>query len=114
MRILLSLFLFTFSIQSFSDGHLPAEKEVLESLSAYFEARTNQDWDKVVSYESKSGTFGTNSDGSFHKPKVIQSADDWANSGQAGVINIYYPEAIQISDDVVFVRFYYELSLIHI
>ena len=23
-------------------------------------------------------------------------------------INIYYPEAIQISDDVVFVRFYYE------
>ena len=32
MRILLSLFLFTFSIQSFSDGHLPAEKEVLESL----------------------------------------------------------------------------------
>ena len=91
-----------------ADGHMPAEKEVLKSLAVYFEARNAEDWKTVVSYESKSGTYGTNSDGSFHKPVVMQSAEDWANSGQGGSLNIYYPEAIQLSDDVVYVRFYYE------
>ena len=37
-----------------------------------------------------------------------QSAEDWATSGQGGSLNIHYPEAIQIADDVVYVRFYYE------
>ena len=69
---------------------------------------SNKDWETVVSYESKSGTYGTNSDGSFHKPLVIQTAEGWASSNQGGVINVHYPEAIQLSDDVVFVRFYYE------
>ena len=91
-----------------ADGHTSAEKKVLDALETYFEARNNQDWKTVVSYESKSGTYGTNSDGSFHKPVVIQTAQDWANSNQGGVINVHYPEAIQLSDDVVFVRFYYE------
>ncbi len=31
-----------------------------------------------------------------------------AASNQGGALNVYYPEAIQLSDDVVFVRFYYE------
>ena len=96
-----------FSVVS-ADGHLQSEKEVLTSLDKYFEARNNQDWKTVVAYESNSGTYGTNSDGSFHKPVVKQSAEDWATSGQGGSLNIHYPEAIQIADDVVYVRFYYE------
>ena len=91
-----------------ADGHSADEKKVLAALEAYFDARTNKDWETVVSYESKSGTYGTNSDGSFHKPLVIQTAEGWASSNQGGVINVHYPEAIQLSDDVVFVRFYYE------
>ena len=41
----------------FADGHSADEKKVLAALE-YFDARTNQDWETVVSYESKSGTYG--------------------------------------------------------
>ena len=85
-----------------ADGHMSAEKEVLKSLAVYFEARNAEDWNTVVSYESKSGTYGTNSDGSFHKSVVMQSAEDWANSGQGGSLNIHYPEAIQLSDCLLY------------
>ena len=107
-KYLLSFLLLFSTGLVFADGHSEDEKKVLAALEAYFNARTKQDWKTVVSYESKSGTYGTNSDGSFHKPVVIQTAQDWANSNQGGVINVHYPEAIQLSDDVVFVRFYYE------
>ena len=107
-KYLLSFLLLFSTGLVFADGHSEDEKKVLAALEAYFNARTDQDWETVVSYESKSGTYGTNSDGSFHKPVVIQTAQDWANSNQGGVINVHYPEAIQLSDDVVFVRFYYE------
>jgi len=107
-KYLLSTLLLFSADLVFADGHSEDEKKVLAALEAYFNARTDQDWKTVVSYESKSGTYGTNSDGSFHKPVVIQTAQDWENSNQGGVINVHYPEAIQLSDDVVFVRFYYE------
>ena len=82
--------------------------QVLKALSEYFDARNDQDWSKAVKYESKSGTYNTNSDGSFHKPLTKQTAASWAASNQGGSLNIYYPEAMQIADEVVFVRFYYE------
>ena len=107
MKIILSLSLLL-SFNLFADGHMSAEKDVLKSMNAYFDARNNENWSEAVKYESKSGTYNTNSDGSFHKPLVKQSAASWAASNQGGVTNAYYPEAIQIADDVVFVRFYYE------
>ena len=73
-------------------------------MYAYFDARNDEKWAEAVKYESKSGTYNTNSDGSFHKPLVKQSAASWAASNQGGVTNAYYPETIQLSDDVVFVR----------
>ena len=45
-----------------ADGHLKSEKDVLASLDKYFEARNNNDYATVVSLESKTGTYGTNSD----------------------------------------------------
>ena len=107
MKIILSLSLLL-SFNLFADGHMSAEKDVLKSMHAYFDARNNENWAEAVKYESKSGTYNTNSDGSFHKPLVKQSAASWAASNQGGVTNAYYPEAIQLADDVVFVRFYYE------
>ena len=59
-----------FSVLS-ADGHLKSEKDVLVALQKYFEARNSEDYKTVVALESKSGTYGTNSDGSFHKPKQI-------------------------------------------
>ena len=92
----------------FADGHSPVEKDVLKALAEYFDARNDQDWEKAVTYESKAGTYNTNSDGSFHKPVIKQSAEDWANTNQGGTLNIYYPEAVMLSSGVAFVRFYYE------
>mgnify|MGYP001202069035 FL=1 len=91
-----------------ADGHLQSEKDVLVLVDKYFEARNNEDYETVVSLESRSGTYGTNSDGSFHKPKQISSVEQWKRFNQGGVTNVYYPEAIQLSDDVVFVRLYAE------
>ena len=62
----------------------------------------------VASLESASGTYNSNSDGSFHKALSKTTAAQWKASGQAGALNIYYPEFAELSDDVVYVRFYYE------
>jgi len=96
-----------FSVVS-ADGHLQSEKEVLTSLDKYFEARNNNDYETVVALESKTGTYGTNSDGSFHKPKQIPSLTQWEKFDQGGITNVFYPEAIQLSDTVVLARFYAE------
>ena len=101
--ISVALLLTTFS---YADGHMSAEKDVLKALTAYFDARNNENWSEAVKYESNSGTYNTNSDGSFHKPLVKQTASSWASSNQGGVTNAYYPEAIQLSKDVVFVSPY--------
>ena len=43
MKILLSLSLLL-SFNIFADGHSSAEKEVLESMYAYFDARNDEKW----------------------------------------------------------------------
>ncbi len=105
--ITLIIGMFFFSVVN-ADGHLKSEKDVLVLVNKYFEARNNEDYETVVALESRSGTYGTNSDGSFHKPKQISSIEQWKRFNQGGVTNVYYPEAIQLSDDVVFVRLYAE------
>ena len=91
-----------------ADGHLKSEKDVLAWLDKYFEARNNNDYATVVSLESKTGTYGTNSDGSFHKPRQIPSVEQWEKFDQGGITNVFYPEAIQLSEGVVLTRFYAE------
>ena len=105
--IALILGIIFFSMLS-ADGHLKSEQEVLVSVQKYFEARNNEDYEAVVALESRTGSYGTNSDGSFHKPKLISSVEQWQRFNQGGVTNVYYPEAIQLSEDVVFVRLYAE------
>ena len=58
-----------------ADGHSADEKKVLAALEAYFDARTNKDWSSVVAMKVQLDMLNTNSDGSFHKPKVIQTAE---------------------------------------
>jgi hypothetical protein len=106
-NIIAILSILFFSVIS-ADGHLQSEKEVLTSLDKYFDARNNNDYETVVALESKTGTYGTNSDGSFHKPKQIPSVAQWEKFDQGGITNVFYPEAIQLSDTVVLARFYAE------
>lgn len=103
--VIVSLFFLT-SVTA--DGHLKSEKEVLIALDKYYEARNQEDYETVASMESNLGTYNTNSDGSFHKPKQITSVEDWKRTNQGGTTNVFYPEAVQISEDVVYVRFYFE------
>ena len=106
-HVILILSMFFISFVS-ADGHLKSEKDVLAALDQYFEARNNNDYETVVALESKTGTYGTNSDGSFHKPRQIPSVEQWEKFDQGGVTNVFYPEAIQLSESVVLARFYAE------
>ena len=108
MKYITLLFGLLFFSALSADGHLKSEQDVLVSLQQYFEARNSEDYKTVVALESKSGTYGTNSDGSFHKPKQITSVESWKRSNQGGVTNVFYPQAIQLSENVVFARFYFE------
>ena len=108
MRYIIAILSILFFSVVSADGHLQSEKEVLTSLDKYFEARNNNDYETVVALESKTGTYGTNSDGSFHKPKQIPSVEQWEKFDQGGITNVFYPEAIQLSDTVVLTRFYAE------
>ncbi len=105
MRFLL---LIALSLPVFADNHSKSEKEVLEALYGYFEARNSQDYKAAMSFESNNGTYNTNSDGSFHKPILIETLEQRSQNPQSGITNIYYPEAIELSKDVVHVRFYSE------
>ena len=42
------------------------------------------------------------------KIKIWILLPQWKASGQAGVLNTYYPEFSELADGVVYVRFYYE------
>ena len=108
MRYIIAILSILFFSVVSADGHLQSEKEVLTSLDKYFDARNNNDYETVVALESKTGTYGTNSDGSFHKPKQIPSIAQWEKFDQGGITNVFYPEAIQLSDTVVLARFYAE------
>ena len=107
--LLASFFIFSTGFIS-ADGHTSAEKEVVAKISEYWDARNSADWDKVVAMSSASGMLNTNSDGSFHKPKNTQTAQDWEdqNVDGTGVINVHSPEAYQLNDGVVYVRYYAE------
>ena len=108
MRYIIAILSILFFSVVSADGHLQSEKEVLTSLDKYFDARNNNDYETVVALESKTGTYGTNSDGSFHKPKQIPSVAQWEKFDQGGITNVFYPEAIQLSEGVVLTRFYAE------
>lgn len=107
-KLILVIVSLLFLTSVIADGHLKSEKEVLIALDKYYEARNQEDYETVASMESKLGTYNTNSDGSFHKPKQITSVEDWKRTNQGGTTNVFYPEAVQIFEDVVYVRFYFE------
>ena len=92
----------------YSDGHTSEEKEVIAAVKKLYDARNARDFATVVSMESRTGVYSTMSDGSFHKPQLISSIEQWEKANQGGVTNVFYPQAIQLSENVVFVRFYSE------
>ncbi len=93
-----------------ADGHSPSEALVKEAIETYWDARNSSDHETVSAMESQTGFFGTNSDGSFHKPKSTASAEDWKKNmvGSKANLRVVYPEATEIADGVVYARYYAE------
>ena len=66
-----------------ADGHGGAEDAVSAEIGNYWAARNAGDHKAVANLESSAGIYGTNSDGSFHKPFAASSAaiEAWNRSG---------------------------------
>ena len=93
-----------------ADGHGGAEDAVATAVIEYWAARNAGDHKTVANLESPAGIYGTNSDGSFHKPFAASSADDWKRNmaGQKSNTQVFYLEAHEIADGVVYARYYME------
>ena len=93
-----------------ADGHGGAEDAVATAVIEYWAARNAGDHKAVANLESPAGIYGTNSDGSFHKPFAASSADDWKRNmaGQKSNTQVFYLEAHEIADGVVYARYYME------
>ena len=93
-----------------ADGHGGAEDAVSTAIGNYWAARNAGDHKAVANLESTAGIYGTNSDGSFHKPFAASSADDWKRNmaGQNSNTQVFYLEVAEIADGVVYARYYME------
>ena len=98
------------SIPLMADGHLDSEKAVLDLVLKHWEARDNNDYKAQADLMSPSGTYNANSDGSFFRFAADNSAETMENNmgGQTSSLNVKYPEAIALTDDVVLARYYLE------
>ena len=95
------------SAQERTDKHA----EVKAAIEAYWNARNAKDHNTVWNLESRSGTLGTNSDGSFHKPLEISTPDEWKKNMAAGRVFAVQIFALQIADlsaEIVYARYYLE------
>ena len=82
----------------------------IERVKDYWAAFSRMDAEAAVAMQSSKGSYSTNSDGSFHKPVRIASVEETKKnlSNYSGLLSVYYPEAIILSEDVVLTRYYLE------
>ena len=86
-----------------------AEKEALDVIEQYWEARNNQDFKSQADLASAKGTLDANSDGSFFRTSPKASAEELAEQlvGSQST-RVFYPEATELGDGGVMVRYYLE------
>ena len=110
MKNLLILIGLLFIAPVWAGGHLDSEKEVLDLVLEHWEARDGNDYETQANLMSPSGTYNANSDGSFFRFSPQTTAQDLERNLGAGTssLNVMYPEAISLSDDVVLARYYLE------
>jgi ketosteroid isomerase-like protein len=98
------------SIPAMADNHSNSQTAVEAAIEAYWAARNAQDAATVAEMESRSGTLATNSDGSFHKPLTIPTAERWAKSMKAGggITVPHFVETTELSPTIVYARYYVE------
>jgi hypothetical protein len=86
-----------------------AEKEALDVIERYWQARNDQDFNTQADLTSSKGTLDANSDGSFFRLSPSVSAEELAElqTGSQST-RVFYPEATELADGVVMVRYYLE------
>ena len=100
-------FLVLFSTGAYAQG--AAEKEAVDVIEKYWQARSDQDFETQVALTSDKGTLEANSDGSFFRKGSKVSAERLAELlAGSQATNVYYPEATELGKDVVMVRYYLE------
>ena len=86
-----------------------AEKAALDVVQKYWQARNEQDFGTQTDLTSDKGTLDANSDGSFFRtsPKVTAEELERQLVGSQST-RVFYPEATELGNDVVMVRYYLE------
>lgn len=86
-----------------------AEQAVLARVEAHWEARSSNDIEAQAEMMSESGVYNANSNGAFFTftDEIDLEAMQRNLSGEFA-IQVYYPEAVQIAEDVVLARYYLE------
>jgi hypothetical protein len=86
-----------------------AEKEALDVIEKYWQARNDQDFKTQTDLTSSKGTLDANSDGSFFRLSPKVNAEELAElqTGSQST-RVFYPEATELGDGVVMVRYYLE------
>ncbi len=86
-----------------------AEKEALDVIEKYWQARNDQDYKTQADLGSEKGTLDANSDGSFFRTSSKVSAEELAELMVGSqTTRVFYPEATELGDGVVMVRYYLE------
>ena len=82
----------------------------IAKVKEYWKAYREQNAATMVALSSPSGVYVTNSDGSFHKPKRIVTVERMKDHFAKVHHNfqVYFPEAVLLSKDVVLTRYYLE------
>ena len=82
----------------------------IAKVNDYWKAMREQNALSVVALSSSSGVYFTNSDGSFHKPKRIETVERLKDTFAKVHLNfqVFFPEAVLMSNDVVLTRYYLE------
>ena len=82
----------------------------IAKVKEYWKSQREQNAAAMVALSSPSGVYFTNSDGSFHKPTTILTVEKMKDMFAKVQFNfqVYFPEAVLLSKDVVLTRYYLE------
>ena len=106
-QIICISFLVLFSTGAYAQS--AAEKEAVDVIEKYWQARNDQDFKTQVAVISDKGTLDANSDGSFFRTSPAVSAEQLEELlAGSQATRVYYPEATELGEGVVMVRYYLE------
>ena len=86
-----------------------AEKEAVDAIEKYWQARNDQDFKTQATLSSEKGTLDANSDGSFFRTSPRATAEELQEVlAGSQATKVFYPEATELGEGVVMVRYYLE------